>query len=199
MTFALIAALAAHSADQKPLVCAVMTDNAVNSRASGIEYAGVKYTFCCGMCPSAFTRNPAKYVKAAEEGDIVVGTSLFDPVSGARVDIKTAKFSSDFHGCRYFFSVNEDKSAFDAAPAKFTKTPDKESLVCAMSGEKIADYGSSAGYADYDGVRYYACCSDCLPAMKKDLTALKTSKAVISTPKAIMGKNNEAMKMGGGK
>ncbi|MGY2499050.1 YHS domain-containing protein, partial [Klebsiella pneumoniae] len=91
MTFLLMAALSAMTVEEKPLVCAVMPDNSVNNKAAGMEYAGAKYTFCCGMCPGAFKKDPAKYVKTAAESDTVVGTSLFDAVTGARIDLKKAK------------------------------------------------------------------------------------------------------------
>ena len=200
MTFALMAAMAALSSDVKPLACAVMPDNVVNAKAAGIEYAGVKYTFCCGMCPPSFSKNPQKYIKSAVDDNLVIGTSLFDPISGERVDLKKATLSSDFKGTRFFFTSDEEKASFDKEPAKFAKAPDQESLICAISGEKIADYGSAAGYVDFDNVRYYACCPSCFPSMKKDPASLKSNpKVVLSAPKALMGKNNEPHKHDGGK
>ncbi|MES1227897.1 MAG: hypothetical protein ABUL72_04445, partial [Armatimonadota bacterium] len=145
-------------------------------------------------------KNPDKYIKSAVESDLTIGTSLFDPVSGARIDLKKATISSDYKGTRYYFNTPEEKTSFDSEPVKFTKTPEKESLVCAMSGEKIADYGSAAGYVDFEGVRYYACCPDCFPAMQKDPAKLKgNKKVVITAPKPIMGHNNEATHHDGGK
>jgi len=191
MTFLLMAALSAMTAEDKPLVCAVMTDNAVNNKAAGMEYAGTKYTFCCGMCPGAFKKDPAKYVKTAAESDMVIGTSLFDAVTGARIDLKKAKFSSDYKGTRFWFNTADEKATFDKNPAKYGTTPAKESMVCAVSGEAIADYGTSAGYVDFEGVRYYACCEGCFPTLKKDIASLKANdKVKVTSPKVITGHNN---------
>lgn len=198
MTFLLMAAISAMTADEKPLVCAVMPDNSVNNKAAGVEYAGVKYTFCCGMCPGSFKKNPSQYVKAAADSDTVVGTSLFDAVTGARIDLKKAKFSSDYKGTRFWFNTADEKATFDKSPAKYGVAPAKEALVCAVSGEAIADYGTSAGYVDYEGVRYYACCEGCLPSLKKDIATLKSSdKVKVTEPKVIMGHNNTPHKHDG--
>lgn len=50
--------------------CAVMTGNTVNIKAATAskmyaDYKGNRYYFCCGMCPEAFKKDPAKYAKNA--------------------------------------------------------------------------------------------------------------------------------------
>ncbi len=42
-----------------------------------------------------------------------------DPVCKMNVDPETAKWSSDYHGQRYYFCAPGCKSAFDADPEKY--------------------------------------------------------------------------------
>jgi YHS domain-containing protein len=49
--------------------CAVMTESAVNIKDATktkmfADYKGRRYFFCCGGCPAAFKKDPAKYAKA---------------------------------------------------------------------------------------------------------------------------------------
>jgi len=49
--------------------CAVMTSNAVNIKSATAknmfaDYKGRRYFFCCGGCPAAFKKDPAKYAKS---------------------------------------------------------------------------------------------------------------------------------------
>ena len=53
----------------KEIACAVMPANKVDiakATKSGMfaDYKGKRYFFCCGGCPDAFKKNPAKYAKA---------------------------------------------------------------------------------------------------------------------------------------
>lgn len=187
LTFLLVAL----ALEEKPVVCAVMPSHPVKAVAAGVEYAGAKFTFCCAGCPAPFKKDPAKYIKQAATAGNIIGTSLFDPVSGLRVDATKAVASSDFKGVRFHFASAANKTAFDAEPAKFGVVPEKESLVCAVSGETVADYGTSAGYVDHKGVRYYACCAGCIAGLQKNIAELaKGPKVKVTTPKPIMGKNS---------
>jgi len=54
----------------KTIACAVMASNKVDiakATASHMyaDYKGKRYFFCCGGCPDAFKKNPAKYSRAA--------------------------------------------------------------------------------------------------------------------------------------
>ena len=58
--------------DKKPvaMTCAVQTANKVDiakATASHMyaDYKGNRYFFCCGGCPEAFKKDPAKYAKSA--------------------------------------------------------------------------------------------------------------------------------------
>jgi YHS domain-containing protein len=53
----------------KEISCAVMKGNKVNiadatKRKMFADYKGNRYFFCCGSCPPAFKKDPAKYAKA---------------------------------------------------------------------------------------------------------------------------------------
>jgi len=59
------------SADKTPkeIACAVMTGNKVNIASATkkkmfADYKGRRYFFCCGGCPEAFKKDPAKYKKS---------------------------------------------------------------------------------------------------------------------------------------
>jgi len=52
------------------IACAVMPSNKVDVAAATkakmfADYKGKRYFFCCGGCPDAFKKDPAKYAKAA--------------------------------------------------------------------------------------------------------------------------------------
>lgn len=54
----------------KEIACAVMTSNKLDvAKATKskmyADYKGNRYYFCCGGCPEAFKKNPAKYAKNA--------------------------------------------------------------------------------------------------------------------------------------
>jgi YHS domain-containing protein len=157
---------------QGALVCP-MTGEEISKSAADIDYNGVRYSMCCGGCPDAFKKDPAKALANKSLEGKLVGIALFDPVSGARVEEKNAKGGSeDYKGIRYFFQTAEDKSAFDADPKKFSAAPKKELLFCAVMGHELKDEATAGGYVDFEETRYYVCCADCLAALKKDTKAL---------------------------
>jgi YHS domain-containing protein len=52
------------------IACAVMPSNKVNVASATAkhmysDYKGHRYFFCCGGCPDAFKKDPAKYAKSA--------------------------------------------------------------------------------------------------------------------------------------
>ena len=66
---ACVASLAVAAPDDKTSVkCAVMTGNNVDVKSATekkmfADYKGNRYFFCCGGCPSAFKKDPAKFAK----------------------------------------------------------------------------------------------------------------------------------------
>lgn len=170
--------------DAKPIVCAVMHSK-VNTDVPAVDFAGSRFTFCCGGCDGQFKANPTKFLaKDTLKGD-TIGEFLFDPATGLPITPKKAKAWTDHGGIRYYFADAASKTSFAAQADSMAKVT-KESLVCPISGETIKDYASAAGYADFDGVRYYTCCANCLTALRKDAKgALAKSKAVVTAPKAV--------------
>ncbi len=171
--------------------CAVM-GTAATIKGKSVDYAGARYPMCCGGCDSTFTGDPAKFIKKAKADNKTVGYSLFDPTTGAKIDLKKLPTEfSDFGGTRYFFTSAEGKKAFDAEPKAFSKVPEKEVLYCSVMGHDIASYGDAGSFNDYAGVRYYFCCTDCLKAFKADPAKFsESSKGKVSAPKAAVVKGS---------
>ncbi len=171
--------------DDTPIKCAVM-GSPTKATSVTIEYAGAKFPMCCGGCNSTFLKEPQKFIKEAAKGQDAVGMFLFCPVSGEKLDMKNVKETVTYHGIKYGFCCPDCIGEFKKDPAKYAKTPEKESLTCPVSGEAISAYSASAGYVDHKGVRYFACCGDCVESMKKDMDAvLAKGKAKVAAPHAM--------------
>ncbi len=161
----LVSITSGHSSDS--MHC-VMTGDAYNKAAETIDYKGVRYGTCCGGCGGEFVTKPDAVLAEDAKKNILVGTGLFDPVSGERIKPKADSPNSIYKGVKYFFASADEKSSFDATPAKFTASPSKEVLHCPVLGDDIPNYISAGGYVDVEGVRYYVCCSSCMASLKKD-------------------------------
>lgn len=167
-TLLAVAIMAPARIEDKPLKCAVMGSN-TKATSPALEYGGARFPMCCGGCPGAFAKEPGKYLaEAAKSGDSI-GMFMFCPVSGEKLDLEKVKNTVDYKGIRYGFCCEDCVKVFNADKDKYTKMPKQESMVCAMSGEKIESISAAAGFMDHNGVRYYTCCGDCLEAMKKDI------------------------------
>ncbi|MBS1721811.1 MAG: YHS domain-containing protein [Armatimonadetes bacterium] len=194
--FAAIAMVPTTMSDDS-LKCAVML-SPTKATSKAAEYAGARFPFCCGGCDSTFAKDPGKYLADAGKSGNTIGMFMFCPVSGERLDLEKVKETVDYKGMRYGFCCGDCKGMFEKDPAKYTKTPEKEVLACIVSGEKIASYSASAGFMDYEGVRYYVCCSECLPALKKDPAKfVAASKFTPSAPKAMAATNSKPPKHDG--
>ena len=169
-----------------PLVCPI-TGEEVSASSASIDFAGTRYQMCCGGCPDGFKKDPAAAIKSDQLKGKTFGTFLFDPISNARIEPKSAKGGSvDYKGTRYLFATAEEKTAFLATPAKFAKTPEKEVLFCAVAGHAIKNYAAAGGFMDIDGTRYYTCCTNCLAKLKADKTlAAKAPADQVKKPAAI--------------
>lgn len=182
---AMMQAPAAATPQLAPLVCP-MTGETVTASSASIDFAGTRYQMCCGGCPDEFKKDPSTAIKSDKLKGKTFGTFLFDPVSNARIDPKTAKASTDYKGTRYYFATAAEKSTFDASPKKFTKAPTKEVLYCAVAGHAIKNYNAAGGYLDIKGTRYYTCCGNCLAKLKADNSlADKAPADQIKSPIAI--------------
>lgn len=158
---------------------------------NSLDYAGVRYPFCCGGCDAQFEKEPTKFIKKGEESKTPIGYSMFDPVSGAKLDLKKMpELSSDYKGTRFYFTSDEDKKAFDAEPKKYGTAPEKEVLFCTVMGHEVASYAEAGGYHDVGGVRYYFCCMDCCGAFSKDPSKYTgAGKDKVAAPKAMKHKD----------
>jgi YHS domain-containing protein len=187
---ALLAAVSMADVPSEPgLVCAVMGVPLV-SVSKTFEYQGLRVPLCCAACEATFLSGPAKVVASAASKGWVFATSYFDVTTGKRIDRAKAKFHSDFGGVRYPFASEAGRKTFLASPGGFAARPAKESLTCPVTGTALKGYSAAAGYADYRGVRYYACCAGCLPAMQKDIAAVVAKRrAKPGTPRPIPAKN----------
>lgn len=164
-TLSTLAALALHG---PALVCPVMGGE-TTEKSPFTDLGGVRYRYCCPMCKATFEKDPAKAIAAAQKRGKAFGSSLFDPVSGDRLDhAKSIHAYSEYKGVRFLFHSDADKTAFDKAPAPYADVPSKEALYCPVSKEKVASYEKASGYADYQGVRYYFCCDGCDKPFKAD-------------------------------
>lgn len=177
-----LASLVLGIAAQTPLSCPVM-GSPVNEKSPAVDYAGVRYAFCCPGCDTQFASEPQKFIASEKNKGKILGTALFDPVSRGRVEAKTAKGgSSDFEGTRFLFLKAENKKAFDAEPKKYAKAPAKESLFCPVTGEVVESAAKAPAFVDHEGVRYYFCCAGCIGGFKGAVNKEAAAKA--AAPKA---------------
>lgn len=168
------------------LSCPITGENAP-ATGPAVDYNGVRYTMCCAGCNGDFKKDPAKALKGESIKNKTVGVSLFDPVTGVRLDPKDAKGgSSDFNGVRYYFAAPTAKATFDAKPKDYAKVPTKEALFCPVMGHEVESYAAAGGYVDVDTTRFYVCCGGCMEPMKKDAATLAAkAKDKLKDPKAV--------------
>ncbi len=150
------------------IVCPIMGSKVPATAKSFDDYAGVRYTYCCGGCSEDFKKNPTEAIAKVIDTKQVSGKALFDPISRQRIEEKNAKASSDYKGVRYFFTTTAEKAKFDKKPADYATIPAKESMTCPVSHEVIGGYANAIAYRNIDGVRYYICCAGCVPEFDKD-------------------------------
>lgn len=167
ITIASLAAMSAPGADVGQMHCVKM-GNVYTKPAEIVDYKGVRYGTCCPGCAAAFIADPDTMIKADRQKDLMIGTDLFDPVSGERIVPKADSPLTRRVTTTYYFVDAGDKTKFDADPDKYMATPKMELLHCPVKDVDIKDTASAGGYVDYKGVRYYVCCTDCLAMMRKD-------------------------------
>lgn len=185
LSLVVLAAVLSAWASAQELVCPVNLDPVVEG-GPVVEYKGVRYEFCCPGCDVKFAKNPEKYLQANLDQGQVIGTFLFDPVSGKRVESEAGKFMVDYNHIRYFFESEKNREEFAELPEVYAQVPSKESMTCAVKKTKIAKAEDAAGYADFEGVRYYFCCSDCPEVFALD--PAKYASSVSSAVRVVGGK-----------
>lgn len=139
----------------------------VEKPAVTMSYAGGLYSTCCGGCDKPFLKDPQGSLAKAIKEKKTIGVFMYDPVSGGRIEQKEAKAYSDYKSVRYFFAKADEKTKFDAKPTAYVMDIKGESYFCPVSKEKTSAK-EAAGYADYNGTRYFVCCEGCIDTFRKD-------------------------------
>lgn len=160
--FATLLAAALLAPTGPALSCAVMLDHAAKVDGPSTEYAGLRVSYCCPGCKGKFEAKPAEHLKKAAEAKKVIATSLFDPVTGRRLEKDGIEGTFDYQGVRWQFSSTDSLDAFKKEPKTYAKLPEKEALFCPVMKSEIASPSEAVAYEDYEGVRYYICCGGCV-------------------------------------
>ncbi len=167
-----------------PLVCP-MTGEPIPADAKAYDWNGLRFRTCCPGCAEAFKKDPAKALEAAAKKGWMVATSVFDPISGRKLTPQTAGGgSSDFGGVRFHFQNAGNKGTFDSDPKRFGAVPAKASSQCPVMALDLSAVYLAPGYADFDGVRYFACCDQCFPRLRANPGAYaKAGEKYVGNPK----------------
>jgi YHS domain-containing protein len=122
-----------------------------------VDFAGVQFGFCGVNCIIAFERDPARNLRNLPGGDKPRGIYLFDPVSGARIDLhrQGAVDYRDIGGVRVFFETKANLKVYESSDKAFRLTAPRECLVDAVTRKPLATYSDAVGFSDFGGVRYY--------------------------------------------
>lgn len=166
-------------------ISCVIANEPISESVQKTDFAGVRYGFCCAGCVGGFAKDPAKAIAKAVEAKRTVGIALHDPVAGTRIEPVKAKGGyADFGGTRFYFASAENKAVFDAQPEKFGMMPKKEALYCPVMNHPVKSYSEAGAMADYDGVRYYLCCPNCLGEFKANPSKyIGNAAKAVSAPK----------------
>lgn len=170
MTTLLIACLALSQAAQAPATnCPVMGHPATDSEPK-VLYKGNVFGFCCAGCVGTFSDNPESFLKRHAEADDAVGYSLYDVVARTIIPKETKTHNVLHAGVLYRFVTKENAAAFQKEPKKFVAPAQEASSICPVSGETLKP-GKAVAFRDYNGVRYYFCCSECPSAFDRNPSA----------------------------
>jgi YHS domain-containing protein len=166
------------------LVCPMMASPA-SEKVASVDYNGVHFAFCCGGCPEAFAKDPAKALANPKLKGKTVGEFLFDPVARKRIKATEAKATTDYQGIRYNFFSTANLAAFKKSPGTYSAMPKQEVLHCPVANEKLHGYQLAYMYKDVAGVRYYICCEGCAPKFEANPTKYTVGvKSKIQSPSA---------------
>lgn len=167
MTTLLIACLALSQGAHAPATnCPVMGHPASDSQPK-VLYKGTVFGFCCGGCVDTFAKEPEKYLKAHAGDSKAIGYALYDVVAGVIIP-KDAKTHDVVHGgVLYRFLSAENEKKFETEPKKFVAPAQEANSICPVSEETLKP-GKAGAFRDYNGVRYYLCCADCIGAFDKN-------------------------------
>lgn len=167
------------------LVCPI-SGEAIRAGSKALDVNGVRYRFCCDSCTGSFQKDPTAAIKKSKDNKWLAGVSVFDPVSGKRLSPENAKGGfSDFEGVRFAFTSAQNKATFDADPKLYGTIPAKGCSICPVMGHELSGSYMAPSFVDFEDVRYFACCEQCVPRLRsnpKQFAASSASK--VGAPKA---------------
>lgn len=171
----MVYALLLGSASLSGLLCPI-TGSPVAPDSKMVDANGIRFRFCSPECSTKFKLDPIGNLRAASAKGWTVGVGVFDPVTGRKLTPQSARGgSSDFGGVRFAFQSAANKAMFDSDPKRYGVVPERWSPTCPVMGLELAHTYGAPGYIDRDGVRYFACCDQCMPKLRStDLSHAKT-------------------------
>jgi len=133
-------ALGLRAEDTKEATCPVSGKAvALNDKTVTLTVNGEKQAFCCGNCPTAFTKEPAKYIKTAMNCP-VMKTNKVNLTTAPRVAINDNLLYTCCAGC---------PAAIEKTPTKYVK----ELRDPVSSG--MFTLAANSPHSTYKGVHYY--------------------------------------------
>lgn len=135
-----VGALGLRAEDTKEATCPVSGKAfAVTDKTVTLTVNGEKQSFCCGNCPAAFVKEPAKYIKTAVTCPVMKGGKV-NLTTAPRTAINDNLFLTCCAGC----------------PAAIEKTPTKyvKELRDPVSNSTFA-LADTSPHSTYKGVHYY--------------------------------------------
>lgn len=149
-----------------------------------VTYAGLIVRFCCPGCDVTFLGDPEKFLAKDAPAGQAWAVSLFDPVSGQRIEFSDAAATRIVGGVLYPFATTANAEEFDVFPGSYAARPARESLTCPVMKTKLSDLAAATGYADRGGIRYYFCCDGCDDKFASDPAKYSASVAAVVRPAA---------------
>ncbi|HVT11013.1 MAG TPA: hypothetical protein VHE55_01995 [Fimbriimonadaceae bacterium] len=185
LTCAIAALTLGFNGPQPPLCCPSTLEEIKGAPAISMEYAGAMFGTCCGGCDTPFVKDPTGLIAKAIKADKTVGAFEYDPVTGFKVDPAKAEAFSDYKAIRYFFATADEKKTFDAKPTKFVTDVKSEAYFCPVM-EQPTTSKDAAGYSDYNGVRYFMCCTYCVKKFRANPLAYVAKSAAAVKPLTVV-------------
>jgi YHS domain-containing protein len=162
-----------------------MTGEPIPDGAKAFDWNGLRFRTCCAGCGEGFKKDPGAALAKAREKGWTVATTVFDPVSGRKLTPQNAKGGySDYGAVRFAFQTGAGKASFDADPKRYGTIPLKSSTLCPVMSLELSNTYLAPGYADFEGVRYFACCDTCFPKLRANPGAfVAAAEGTIGPPK----------------
>jgi YHS domain-containing protein len=133
-------ALGLRAEDTKEATCPVSGKAvAVTDKTVTLTVNGEKHSFCCGNCPTAFAKEPAKFIKTAMSCPVMKGNKV-SMASAPRVAINDNLLMTCCAGC---------PAAIEKAPTKYVKE-----LRDPVTSSKFT-LAEKSPHSMYKGVHYF--------------------------------------------